>query len=98
MLEDYNTGAVLNQTHYRNLALWVVILVMVLLLVTMLRQGQQPVRKDLAYSAFLEKLASEQIISVTIEENQITGELSDGTDFATYAPRRRSDVASLIGR
>jgi len=96
VLEDYNTGAVLNQTHYRNLALWVVILVMVLLLVTMLRQGQQPVRKDLAYSAFLEKLASEQIISVTIEENQITGELSDGTDFATYAPTIGEDLLGQL--
>ena len=78
------------------MALWVVILVMVLLLVTMLRQGQEPVAKDLAYSAFLERLAAEQIVSVTIEENKITGELGDGTDFTTYAPTIGEDLLGKL--
>ena len=86
----------MNQNHYRNMALWVVILVMVLLLVTMLRQGEEPTREDLAYSAFLEKLSAEQIVSVTIEENQITGELSDGKDFATYAPTIGEDLLKQL--
>jgi len=86
----------LNQNHYRNMALWVVILVMVLLLVTMLREGQEPTREDLAYSAFLDKLSAEQIVSVTIEENQISGELSDGKDFATYAPTIGEDLLSKL--
>jgi cell division protease FtsH len=75
-----------NQQFYRNLALWVVILVMVLLLVTMLRQGHEAPREEIAYSAFLEKLRNEQLNSVVIEENQITGELSDGKEFESYAP------------
>jgi cell division protease FtsH len=75
-----------NQQFYRNLALWVVILVMVLLLVTMLRQGHEQPREEIAYSAFLEKLRNEQLNSVVIEENQITGELSDGKEFESYAP------------
>ncbi|MGE4653184.1 MAG: ATP-dependent zinc metalloprotease FtsH [Myxococcota bacterium] len=86
----------MNQNHYRNMALWVVILVMVLLLVTMLREGQEPTREDLAYSAFLDKLSAEQIVSVTIEENQISGELSDGKDFATYAPTIGEDLLSKL--
>ncbi|MFP8877389.1 MAG: ATP-dependent metallopeptidase FtsH/Yme1/Tma family protein, partial [Myxococcota bacterium] len=86
----------MNQNHYRNMALWVAILVMVLLLVTMLRQDQAPTREDLAYSAFLDKLSAEQIVSVTIEENQISGELSDGKDFATYAPTIGEDLLKKL--
>ena len=70
---------------YRNMALWVVILVMILLLVTMLRQGQQP-PPPLAYSDFIEEVERESIASVVIEENQISGEKTDGSPFTTYAP------------
>jgi cell division protease FtsH len=67
------------------MALWVVILVMILMLVTMLRQGQAP-PPELAYSEFLERLETEQVESVTIEEEAIHGNLTDGTSFSTYAP------------
>ena len=81
-----NRGKTLvNQQFYRNMALWVVILVMILLLVTMLRQGQEPT-PPLAYSDFLEKVQAEQVESVVIEENQITGKTTDGKEFNTYAP------------
>ena len=42
----------MNQQIYKNMALWVVILVMILMLVTMLRQGQTA-PPELAYSEFL---------------------------------------------
>jgi cell division protease FtsH len=67
------------------MALWVVILVMILLLVTMLRQDQKP-DPQLAYSDFLQKIETESVESVEIEEGNITGRLSDGTKFRTYAP------------
>jgi cell division protease FtsH len=74
-----------NQQLYRNMALWVVILVMILMLVTMLRQGEAP-PPELAYSEFLERVGNEQVESVTIEEGAIHGNLTDGTKFSTYAP------------
>jgi cell division protease FtsH len=74
-----------NQQLYRNMALWVVILVMILMLVTMLRQGQTP-PPELAYSEFLERVESQQVESVVIEEGAIHGNLTDGTSFSTYAP------------
>jgi cell division protease FtsH len=74
-----------NQQFYRNMALWVVILVMILLLVTMLRQTQTEA-PQLAYSDFLEKIESESIESVEIEEGNITGRLTDGSTFRTFAP------------
>jgi cell division protease FtsH len=74
-----------NQQFYRNMALWVVILVMILLLVTMLRQNQaEP--PQLAYSEFLAKIENESIESIEIEEGNITGRLTDGTNFRTFAP------------
>jgi len=74
-----------NQQFYRNMALWVVILVMILLLVTMLRQNQaEP--PQLAFSEFLAKVQSDSVESVEIEEGNITGRLKDGTTFRTYAP------------
>jgi cell division protease FtsH len=67
------------------MALWVVILVMILLLVTMLRQNEtEP--PPLAYSDFLAKIESESIESIEIEEGNITGRLTDGSSFRTFAP------------
>jgi cell division protease FtsH len=77
------------------MALWVVILVMILLLVTMLRQGQEPT-PPLAYSDFLEKVQAEQVDSVVIEENQITGKTTDGKEFNTYAPAITEGLLSQL--
>ncbi|MGH0029541.1 MAG: ATP-dependent zinc metalloprotease FtsH [Myxococcota bacterium] len=80
------------------MALWVVILVMILLLVTMLRQGQEPT-PPMAYSDFLEKVEAEQVEEVTIEENLITGKGTDGKEFSTYAPAiTESLLAQLSAR
>ena len=85
----------MNQQFYRNMALWVVILVMILLLVTMLRQGQTA-PPELAYSEFLEKVEIEQVESVTIEENHIHGRLTDGSDFGTYTPAVTDELLALL--
>ena len=75
----------MNQQFYKNMALWVVILVMILLLVTMLRQGEAP-PPELAYSDFLGRVEAGDVQSVLIEEGHISGQLSDGSDFSTFAP------------
>jgi cell division protease FtsH len=74
-----------NQQVYRNMFLWVVILMLVVMLVMMLRSTQEAV-PPLAYSEFLEKVELQEIEKVTIEENQITGKLTNGKEFNTYAP------------
>ncbi len=75
----------MNQQFYKNMALWVVILVMILLLVTMLRQGEAP-PPELAYSEFLARVEAGDVQSVLIEEGHISGQLGDGSDFSTFAP------------
>jgi len=84
-----------NQQFYRNMALWVVILVMILLLVTMLRQNEtEP--PQLAYSDFLEKIETESIESVEIEEGNISGKLTDGSTFRTFAPVISEDLLAEL--
>jgi cell division protease FtsH len=74
-----------NQQFYKNMALWVVLLLMILLLVTVLRQGQEP-PAEISFTEFLTKLEADQVESVTMEEGHVTGVYRDGTDFATYVP------------
>ena len=75
----------MNQQLYRNMALWVVALVVILLFVTMMRQ-EENAPPDIAYSEFLTDLESGEIASVTIEDGHIEGKRSNGDEFATYAP------------
>jgi cell division protease FtsH len=84
-----------NQQFYKNMALWVVILVMILLIVTMLRQGQTA-PPDIAYSDFLGKVENGEIEAVTIEEGQIHGQLTNGGEFATYAPVVTEDLIAAL--
>ena len=75
----------MNQQFYKNMALWVVLLLMILLLVTVLRQGQEA-PAEISFTEFLAKLDSDQVESVTMEEGHVTGEYRDGNSFATYVP------------
>ncbi|MCH7645497.1 MAG: ATP-dependent zinc metalloprotease FtsH [Myxococcales bacterium] len=76
------------------MALWVVILLMILLLVTMLRQTQTE-NPPLPYSEFLAKIDTGEIESVEIEEGNISGHFTNGGDFTTFAPVVTDD---LLGR
>jgi cell division protease FtsH len=74
----------LNQQFYKNMAVWVVILVMILLMVTMFRQGDQiPPEKD--YSEFVALVEKGQVEKVLLEDGYIRGETAEGP-FSTYAP------------
>ena len=74
----------MNQQFYKNMAVWVVILVMILLMVTMFRQGEQiPPEKD--YSEFIALVEKGQVEKVLLEDGYIRGETAEGP-FSTYAP------------
>jgi cell division protease FtsH len=84
----------LNQQFYKNMAVWVVILVMILLMVTMFRQGEQvPPEKD--YSEFVALVEKGQVEKVLLEDGYIRGETAEGP-FSTYAPPEAT--ASLLER
>ncbi|MHC4225680.1 MAG: ATP-dependent zinc metalloprotease FtsH [Planctomycetota bacterium] len=77
------------------MALWVVILVMILLLVTMLRQSETPL-PDKDYTEFLALVEGDEVERVTIEEGNVTGELKDGTGFTTYVPDVNAELIGLL--
>ncbi len=85
----------MNQQIYRNLAVWVVLLVMLVVLVTMLRQGH-PTPSELSFSDLEARVEAGEVQKVTIEDLQITGRLADGSDFQTYAPVISPDFLQLL--
>ena len=81
----------MNQQFYKNMALWVVILVMILLLVTMLSQGQET-PPDKEYTEFIAMVERGEVSRVTLEDGDVKGELRDGTgDFTSYVPPELTD-------
>jgi len=84
-----------NQQFYKNMALWVVILVVMLLLFTMLRQ-EADAPPDLAYSDFIVSVREGQVEQVTIEEGNIEGKLVDTGEFTTYAPTISESLLALL--
>ncbi len=75
----------MTQQFYKNMALWVVILLMILLLVTMLRQSQTA-PAEVPFSKFLAQVEAGEVAAVTIEEGHIEGRLGSGAPFTSYAP------------
>jgi len=85
-----------NQQFYKNLALWVVILVVMLLLFTTLKQNET-IPPQIALSEFMQQVETGQVESVTIEEGNIAGKYADGRKFTTYAPPTSIDNEFLSG-
>ena len=85
----------MNQQFYKNMALWVVILVVMLLLFTMLRQ-EQDAPPELAYSDFIIAVEDGGVEKVVIEDGHIDGVRVDGGDFSTYAPTISEDMLNLL--
>src|SRR3990172_4040536 len=68
------------------MAVWVVLLLMMILLVTVLRQGQQAPR-ELTYSQLLEHLQTGKVRELVLEEGNVSGRLEDGdSPFTSYVP------------
>ncbi|MCK5352805.1 ATP-dependent metallopeptidase FtsH/Yme1/Tma family protein, partial [bacterium] len=75
--------AVLNN-FYRNLSLWVVIGLVVILLYNLFSVRPQPVT-DLVYSEFLSRIELGEVEEVLLKGRNILGKFHDGTQFATYS-------------
>ena len=70
---------------YKNLALWLVISLMMVLLFNFFSRPEQGSEK-LPYSDFLAAVEKGQVTSVEIQGNEVRGWSSDGQRFRTYAP------------
>jgi cell division protease FtsH len=73
----------------RNFAMWAVIVLLLLALVTLFKSPaleQQGNSSEIAYSQLLSDVDSGRVSTVIIAGNDITGTYTDGRIFSTYAP------------
>ena len=69
---------------YKNLSLWLVICLVMILLFNMMTQKDQE-QKPITYSAFLTAVEEGRVREVTIQGSDIKGKYQDDTLFKTFA-------------
>jgi len=79
---------------YKNLALWLVISLMVILLFNMFHQPQRA-SLETTYTQFLSSVQKGEVSEVTIQGDHIFGTLTDGKSFKTFVPRD-SDMIRIL--
>ncbi|MXQ12700.1 ATP-dependent metallopeptidase FtsH/Yme1/Tma family protein, partial [Microvirga makkahensis] len=83
-------------SNFRNFALWVVIFLLVLALVTLFQSpGHRGGGSDIAYSQLLNDADAGRITSVIISGPEISGTYNDGRAFSSYAPNDPNLVTKL---
>ena len=87
---------------YKNLALWLVISLMMILLFNLFNKPK-PAQEKLDYSDFIEavdtgkiKNVDKKIVTVTIQGNEILGKFSDGKEFRSYKPADANLTEKLL--
>ncbi|MBW1713397.1 MAG: ATP-dependent zinc metalloprotease FtsH [Deltaproteobacteria bacterium] len=70
---------------YKNLALWLVISLVTVLLFNLFQQPTS-VKEKLSYSDFLSQVERGEVVSVTIQGQHITGLSAEGRSFVSFAP------------
>ena len=80
----------------RNAALWIIIILLLFALFNLFQgSSTRAPQTSLPYSQFMENVEDGQVQEVTIQGNEITGRLTDGRTFQTYAPDDPSLVQNL---
>ena len=84
---------------YKNLSLWLVISLMMILLFNMFNKPR-PTSEKINYSDFLSQVEAGKITSVTIQGNEIFGKFEgkDGKDFRTYKPNDADLTDKLLDK
>jgi cell division protease FtsH len=81
----------MNSPFYKNLALWMVIGLIVIVLFNVF-QASQPSRDKLVFSDFLKRVETGEVREVLIRGKSVTGKLADGNTFRTFT----ADYPDLI--
>ncbi|MEM9224454.1 MAG: ATP-dependent zinc metalloprotease FtsH [Pseudomonadota bacterium] len=82
--------------HFRNFALWVVIALLLIALFQLFQNpGQRSNTQEISFSKFLSETRNGNVRSVTIQQQEITGNLSTGGRFQTYAPEGANYIDAL---
>jgi cell division protease FtsH len=82
---------------YKNLALWLVISLVMIMLFNMMTQRDREV-KPVPYTAFLAALEEGRVAEVIIQGSDIEGQYTDKTPFKTFAPNDPELISRLTGK
>jgi len=78
----------------KNLALWLVISLLMIMLFNMMTQNETE-QKKVNYTEFLHAVEDGRVASITFQGNQLTGEYQDGGKFQTHAPMDKDLIPEL---
>ena len=85
--------------NFRNLVMWAIIVFLTIGLYNMFKNPQNIQQKnDISFSEFLKEVDNGRVAQVNIEGNNISGVLSDGKNFTTYAPNDPNLVEKLSNK
>jgi len=79
---------------YKNMALWIVITLMMIMLYQLFTQQQYP-ESPISYSQFLAMVEEERITEVLIQGQELTAADTQGQRFKVYAPQDK-DLISIL--
>jgi cell division protease FtsH len=85
--------------NFRNLVMWAIIVFLTIGLYNMFKHPQNIQQKnDISFSDFLKEVDDGRVAQVNIEGNNISGVLSSGKNFTTYAPNDPNLVEKLSNK
>jgi cell division protease FtsH len=89
-------GVTVNQ-FYKNISLWLVIFLMMILLYSMINKPRATAEK-INFSDFIAQVDAGRVTSVTIQGNDIYGKFDgkDGKEFQTYKPASDADLTKKL--
>ena len=83
----------------RNLALWVIIALLLVVLFNLFQPGvTRPASTQVAYSDFISEMNGGRVRDVVIQGRTVTGQLNDGHNFQTYTPEDPTLVQRLTDK
>ncbi len=82
------------QNFYKNLALWLVVGLIVVVLFNLWKQPGKA-QRDASFSEFLYAVENGQVEHVTIQGQYVFGRFTDGSEFRTYAPNDPGLITAL---
>ena len=84
-------------SNFRNFAIWIIIgLLLVALFNLFQNPGQRSRANEISYSQFLTEVDNQNVRKVTITDNIVTGEFTDGRLFQTTTPPNDSQLAERL--
>ena len=82
---------------FKNVAFYLLIVIAAIWVMDRYSAGNT-VKNDISYTAFMKHVQQDEVRSVTISENAITGLLKDGRTFTTVAPNDSTLITTLRSR